>query len=212
MSTNYRTILKNGTHEIEIKKSRFITNLARVSDESAAKDFIAQVKKEHYKANHNCSAFLIGPKNEIQRANDDGEPSGTAGIPMLESLKLMNLKNIVAVTTRYFGGTKLGAGGLIRAYSNGVSEAAHAIGIVRGTLQKALKFSLAYNQLDLVQNHFKDVSYNLDELEYGTDIQVTSYIDTDHIEEIQTALTELLSGQIQFEIGEERYREVLIQN
>ncbi|MFD1672495.1 YigZ family protein [Agrilactobacillus yilanensis] len=212
MLTNYKTIQKNGSYEIEIKKSRFITNMARVTTEDEAKAFIAQIKKEHYKATHNCSAFLIGSKNEIQRANDDGEPSGTAGLPMLESLKLMDLKNVVAVTTRYFGGTKLGAGGLIRAYSNAVSETAHTIGIVRGTLQKALQFHLAYNQIDFVQNFFDNQAYNLDQIDYGADVTVTCYIDTADIDTIQDQLTELLNGRVTFEVGQERYREVLINN
>lgn len=210
MLKNYRTIKENGVHEIEIKKSRFITHMFRVNDETEAKAYLAEIKKEHYKATHSCSAYLIGAKNEIQRANDDGEPSGTAGVPMLESLKLMALQNVIAITTRYFGGIKLGAGGLIRAYSNSVSEAAHHIGIVRGTLQQALQFHLAYNQLDIVQNYFSEQPYQLDDLTYGVDIAATTYVDTADLEKIQAALTELLNGRIQFEIGEARYREVPI--
>lgn len=210
MLKNYRTIKENGVHEIEIKKSRFITHMFRVNDETEAKAYLAEIKKEHYKATHSCSAYLIGAKNEIQRANDDGEPSGTAGVPMLESLKLMALQNVIAITTRYFGGIKLGAGGLIRAYSNSVSEAAHHIGIVRGTLQQALQFHLAYNQLDIVQNYFSEQPYQLDDLTYGVDIAATTYVDTADLEKIQAALTELLNGRIQFEVGEARYREVPI--
>lgn len=210
MLKTYKTIRENGSHELEIKKSRFITNLARIETEADAKAFVARIKKTHYKANHNCSAFIVGPKNEIQRASDDGEPSGTAGVPMLESLKLMGLQNVVAVTTRYFGGTKLGAGGLIRAYSNSVSETAHAIGIVKGTLQKALNFHLAYNQFDMVSHYFETSDYHLDQVDYGEDIVVTSYIDTKDIDQIQAELVNLLNGQIEFTVGTERYREVPI--
>lgn len=102
MIDTYRTIQKDGQAELEIKKSRFICTLKRVYTEAEAKEFIQQLKKEHWKANHNCSAFVIGEKNEIQRSNDDGEPSGTAGNPMLEVLKKQELINVCAVVTRYF--------------------------------------------------------------------------------------------------------------
>ncbi|MCH4172557.1 MAG: YigZ family protein [Lactobacillus sp.] len=210
MLNNYRTIQKAGVHELEIKKSRFITNMARVQSEPEAKTFLEQIKKEHYKATHHCSAYMIGPKDDIQRANDDGEPSGTAGLPMLESLKLMKLQNVIAVTTRYFGGIKLGTGGLIRAYSNSVSEAAHAIGIVEGTLQRLLQFHLAYHQIDFVLNYFKDSKYDLEDTQYGADVAVSAYIDTGDLEKVKADLIELLSGQVDFTVGPERFREVLI--
>jgi len=111
----YRTIRQDGETEIEIKKSRFICSLKRIQSEDEAKAFIQALKKEHWKANHHCSAYVLGENHEIQRSSDDGEPSGTAGVPILEVLKKNDLINMVAVVTRYFGGTKLGAGGLIRA-------------------------------------------------------------------------------------------------
>lgn len=117
---SYYTIAENSEYEIVIRGSRFICSLQRVENEEEAKAFIQTIKKEHWKATHNCSAYLIGDRDEIQRAHDDGEPSGTAGVPMLEVLKKNELKYVVAVVTRYFGGTKLGAGGLIRAYSKSV--------------------------------------------------------------------------------------------
>ncbi|GAF41071.1 protein co-occurring with transport systems [Agrilactobacillus composti DSM 18527 = JCM 14202] len=129
---------------------------------------------------------------------------------MLESLKLMKLQNVIAVTTRYFGGIKLGTGGLIRAYSNSVSEAAHAIGIVRGTLQRLLQFHLAYHQVDFVLNYFKDSQYDLEDTQYGADVAVSTYIDTGDLEKVKADLIELLSGQVAFTVGPERYREVLV--
>ena len=123
----YKTISQEGQEEIIIKGSRFICSLKRVTDEEEAKAFIQGVKKEHWKATHNCSAYLIGDTNHIQRAHDDGEPSGTAGVPMLEVLKKNDLRYVAAVVTRYFGGTKLGAGGLIRAYGKSVSSALRSI-------------------------------------------------------------------------------------
>ena len=111
------TIKDDVIFEEEIKKSRFICHLKRVTTEEAAREFINSIKKQHHKANHNVSAFTIGDHQEIQRSSDDGEPSGTAGVPMLEILKKRELTNLVAVVTRYFGGIKLGAGGLTRAYA-----------------------------------------------------------------------------------------------
>lgn len=113
------------THEIEIKRSRFIATIARTDTPEEAHGVIDRVKREHPQARHNCSAYAIqvGGRNPHQHSNDDGEPSGTAGVPMLEAIKGSGLWNVTAVVTRYFGGVLLGAGGLVRAYSTSVSEA-----------------------------------------------------------------------------------------
>jgi uncharacterized YigZ family protein len=126
----WRRIAGPGSHEIEIRKSRFICSIARIASDDEARSFIAALKKEHWEANHNCSAYIIGEAAGIQRSSDDGEPSGTAGMPMLEVLRKTMLTDTVAVVTRYFGGTLLGAGGLIRAYGRAVSETIREIGIV----------------------------------------------------------------------------------
>lgn len=123
MLENYYTVKPNGSEEVIIQKSRFIGYVRRCETEEEAHSFIQEIKKKHNDANHNCSAYMIGEHDLIQKANDDGEPSGTAGVPMLEVLKRKGLKDTAVVVTRYFGGTKLGAGGLIRAYSGTVSQA-----------------------------------------------------------------------------------------
>lgn len=208
MQNNYLTIAQNGEYEIEIKKSRFIGQLARVTTEDEAAAFIAQIKKKQYKATHNCSAYVIGDNDEHQHANDDGEPSGTAGIPMLESLKLMQLKNVVAVTTRYFGGIKLGAGGLIRAYSNSVTEAAHHIGIVRGVLQQALTFTIDYNQVDPIQHFFSESPYTIEKTDYGVQVTMTALVDITEIDTYQKQLQDLTNGRITMTVGAQQFREV----
>lgn len=119
---SYRVLLSCGTAEIEEKKSRFIAVFETVETEEAALSFIESVRKKHYDARHNCFAFIIGKKSELERCSDDGEPSGTAGRPMLDVLKGAGLTNVVCVVTRYFGGTLLGTGGLTRAYSAAVKE------------------------------------------------------------------------------------------
>ncbi|ARQ06353.1 YigZ family protein [Macrococcoides canis] len=127
---NFITIKQNIEQETIINKSRFITYLFKIESEAEAKAKIDEIKALHKDANHNCSAYTIGDSHQIQKANDDGEPSGTAGVPMLESLKKNDVHNVVAIVTRYFGGIKLGSGGLIRAYQGGVSEAIQQTGKV----------------------------------------------------------------------------------
>ncbi|WP_439646091.1 IMPACT family protein [Secundilactobacillus silagei] len=115
----------------KLKKSRFICSVQRATTKETADVFIESVRQANPKANHNCFAYMLGEHDEIQRESDDGEPSGTAGVPILEVLKRMALHDVVAVVTRYFGGTKLGAGGLIRAYSNSTSRAIEQVGLVK---------------------------------------------------------------------------------
>lgn len=137
---NYITIKNQHTYEEIISKSRFITYLFVVKDEVEAKQRIQEIKAKHKDANHNCSAYTIGDQHQIQKANDDGEPSGTAGVPMLEALKKNDVHNVVAIVTRYFGGIKLGTGGLIRAYQGGVSNAIQSVGKVE--IKNALKYNV----------------------------------------------------------------------
>jgi len=130
MTTHPRTIAKGGTHEIVIKKSRFVCALSRATTEVEARTAVEQVRKRNWDANHNCSAYRVGPGGKFQRTSDDGEPAGTAGAPVLAVLTKRDLTDTVAVVTRYFGGVLLGAGGLIRAYGRAVSEAVDVAGIV----------------------------------------------------------------------------------
>ncbi|EOL46489.1 YigZ family protein [Enterococcus caccae] len=210
MLESYFTIRSDGESEIEIKKSRFICSLKRVYSEEEAKEFIAQKKKEHWKANHNCSAFVIGEQNDIQRSNDDGEPSGTAGIPMLEVLKKQELINVVAVVTRYFGGTKLGAGGLIRAYSHAVSHALADIGLVEGKLQQEIRLAISYPNLGSVQNFMEHTPYTLKDTIYGEQVDVICLVDEPKSEKFMAEIIELLNGQVTFEEGECSYHELPI--
>jgi uncharacterized YigZ family protein len=125
-----RTIKQPGTHELEIRRSRFICALARVTTEQQAQAFIAERRKAHRDATHNCTAYVVGEHADITRNSDDGEPAGTAGLPMLEVLTRRDLTGTVAVVSRYFGGIKLGAGGLIRAYGQAVTQTIDLVGVV----------------------------------------------------------------------------------
>ncbi|WP_435735930.1 YigZ family protein [Cellulosimicrobium sp. PMB13] len=125
------TIARPVDHELVVKRSRFLAHLAPVASVEAADAVVARVRKEHWDARHHCVALVVGPHADQQRSTDDGEPSGTAGVPMLEVLRHRGLTDVVAVVTRYFGGVLLGAGGLVRAYSSAVSEALDVARVVR---------------------------------------------------------------------------------
>lgn len=210
MKEVYFTIYQNGEHQIEIKKSKFICHLFRIESEEQAKEYIAKIKKEHYKANHNCSAYMLGENFEIQRSSDDGEPSGTAGVPMLEVLKKNQLQNTLAIVTRYFGGIKLGAGGLIRAYSTSVSEALKEIGIVQGKLQQILDIIIDYPQLGKLQNYLENEQIAIQEIDYLEQITVKVAIDINQCESFQNALIDLFNNQLSIQLLDQKYVENLI--
>ncbi|MFR3685267.1 MAG: YigZ family protein [Enterococcus sp.] len=211
MLQKYRTIKEDNQHEIEIKKSRFICFLKRIDSEEEAKDFIQQIKKEHWKANHNCSAFVLGDHHEIQRSSDDGEPSGTAGVPMLEVLKKNDLINVCAVVTRYFGGTKLGAGGLIRAYSGSVAQAIVHTGIVEGRLQQEVFVQLDYPNWGKMENFIASENLAVKDTQFTDRVVVTCMVDENQVDDFEAQVTDLLNGQVSFTTGEVTYHEQLIQ-
>ena len=192
----FRTIKEDGQVQEEIKKSRFICHAKRVYSEEEARDFITAIKKEHYKATHNCSAFIIGERSEIKRTSDDGEPSGTAGVPMLGVLENHNLTNVCVVVTRYFGGIKLGAGGLIRAYAGSVALAVKEIGIIEIKEQTGIAIQMSYTQYQEYNNFLKE--HTLMELDTNFTDQVNTmiYVDKEEKETIKAALIEFFNGKI----------------
>ena len=193
----FKTIKEDGMVQEEIKKSRFICHVKRVYSEEEARAFIAAIKKEHYKATHNCSAFIIGEKSDIKRTSDDGEPSGTAGVPMLGVLEKHNLTNLCVVVTRYFGGIKLGAGGLIRAYAGSVALAIKEIGLVEIKEQAGLRLQLSYSQYQDFTNFLK--VQNLEETDtiFTELVDTTIYIDKNIKETTKRNLTEFFNGKIE---------------
>lgn len=191
-----RTIKDDGQVQEEIKKSRFICHAKRVYSEEEARAFITAIKKEHYKATHNCSAFIIGERSEIKRTSDDGEPSGTAGVPMLGVLENHNLTNVCVVVTRYFGGIKLGAGGLIRAYAGSVALAVKEIGIVEIKEQAGIQIQMSYAQYQEYGNFLKE--HNLMELEtnFTDQVETIIFVDKEHKETIKASLIEFFNGKV----------------
>ena len=192
----FRTIKEDGQVQEEIKKSRFICHIKRVTTENEARNFIQAVKKEHYKATHNCSAFILGERSEMKRSSDDGEPSGTAGVPMLGVLENHQLTNVCAVVTRYFGGIKLGAGGLIRAYSSNVALAIKEIGIVHIKEQLGLRIALSYSQYQELPNFLKANHLQEQDTSFTEQVQTTIFVDKNDKDSIIEELIELFNGKI----------------
>ncbi|WP_347103953.1 YigZ family protein [Streptococcus anginosus] len=202
----FRTIKEDGQVQEEIKKSRFICHIKRVTTEDEAREFINTIKKEHYKATHNCSAFILGERSEMKRSSDDGEPSGTAGVPMLGVLGNHQLTNVCAVVTRYFGGIKLGAGGLIRAYAGSVALAIKEIGSVHIKEQLGLRLTLSYSQYQELPNFLKAKQLQEQDTAFTDQIQTTIFVDKDDKDSVIESLIELFNGKI--DIVEQGLREV----
>jgi len=205
--TSYYTVKEYGEHEIVIEKSRFICYLSRAKTEEEAQQFIQEIKKKHWNATHNCSAYLIGEHDHIQKANDDGEPSGTAGVPMLEVLKKRQLKDTVAVVTRYFGGIKLGAGGLIRAYGKAVSEGLNNIGVVERKLMRIIKTKVDYTWLGKLENELRNSEYIVKEIHYLEDVIIETYVKEEEKETFKEWMVELTNGKAEIEESVTEYLE-----
>lgn len=210
MLKQYYTVKEAGSHEIIIQKSRFIGYASRVNTEEEAQLFIQKIKKQHHDATHNCSAYIIGDRDDIQKTNDDGEPGGTAGIPMLEVLKKLSLKNTAVVVTRYFGGIKLGAGGLIRAYSSTTSETIKQIGIVKGELLQGYTVTIAYPLLGKVENALQHSLHIVDAKEYAEQVTLTVYVHTDALHSFEKDMINLTNDQIQLQQIGQKYVETRV--
>lgn len=195
----YVTFKENGTVQEEIKKSKFICHVKRVSSEEEARDFINAIKKEHYKATHNCSAFIIGEQSDIKRTSDDGEPSGTAGVPMSGVLENHRITNSCVVVTRYFGGIKLGAGGLIRAYAGSVAQAVREIGLVEIKEQVVLGITLSYSQYQEFANFLKDHQLAEQDPMFTDQVATTIFVDKEDTSSITAALVEFYNGKVLIE-------------
>lgn len=196
---DYKTITNDGIVEEEIKKSRFICHLKRISSEEEGRGYIAQIKKEHHKANHSCSAMIFGEEGQIKRSSDDGEPSGTAGVPMLTVLEKQGLTNVIAVVTRYFGGIKLGAGGLIRAYSGSVAHAIEEIGRVEVKELTGLTVELTYSQYQVFSNFLEKEGLQEFDTTFLSDVSTTLFVEESEIERLGQELTNFYQGKVSYQ-------------
>jgi uncharacterized YigZ family protein len=207
MLSRYFTVKESGEHEIVIEKSRFIAHVFRAETEEQAQEFIQSIKKKYWNASHNCSAYLIGENDQIQKANDDGEPSGTAGVPILEVLKKKKLKDTVVVVTRYFGGIKLGAGGLIRAYGKATSEGIMETGVVERILMLVMHVTVDYTLLGKVENELRSSSYEIKEIHYLDKVKFDVFVTEDLKGLFEDWIIDLTNGKAEIEKGNLLYLE-----
>lgn len=203
-----RTIRRGGEHETEVKKSRFICAMARVDSEEAARAFIAERRKEHWSANHNCTAYVLGEDGGVQRSSDDGEPAGTAGVPMLEVLRHRRITDAVAVVTRYFGGTKLGAGGLIRAYGNSVSAAIEEFGLLERRRLLVVDVFADYVLGGRLESDLRDSALIVREVAYGDRVRIEVALPEAELADFGIRLAELTGGKAEFEVRDTTMIEV----
>lgn len=212
MLNTYYTVNYEGEKELVIQKSRFIAHIRRCETEEEAQQFISEIKKKHKGATHNCSAYMIGEHDLLQKANDDGEPSGTAGVPMLEVLKKRGLKDTATVVTRYFGGIKLGAGGLIRAYSGAVSEAIEETGIVERRLMREMHVTIDYSLLGKMENQVRQSDYPLKTINYMEKAELVLYAPHGKEEEFHQWTADVTNAQATAAEGELTYMESVLSN
>ena len=189
------TIKENSYDEFVEKKSTFITHLVRVTSEEEAREFIQKMKKKHYDATHVCSCYVVGDNNEITRANDDGEPSGTAGAPMLDVLVKNEIKNVCATVIRYFGGTKLGTGGLVRAYGGGVINALKNATLVKRKDALEIRLELDYSLNGKIEYEIEKTNFIVNNLEYTDKIIYTIYVMEEDYGSFQSWIANLTNGQ-----------------
>ncbi|PTJ91162.1 YigZ family protein [Staphylococcus simulans] len=202
MENHIITIKQEYVIENVINKSRFIAHIKPVESEDEAKAFIDEVKKEHRDATHNCSAYTIGDSMLIQKANDDGEPSGTAGVPMLEILKKIETHNTAAVVTRYFGGIKLGTGGLIRAYSGAVRDAIKEGGRVELRNAIPTTVTISYEQTGKFEYELQSTNFILRDTMYTDKVSYRIDVLEDDYEDFINFLNRITAGT--FELDEEQ--------
>ncbi len=205
MLAEYKTILNTAEAEFEEKKSRFIANVRPVTCEEEALEFIEAMRSKYWNATHNVYAYSINNETLVQRYSDDGEPSGTAGMPTLEVIKRMGLQDAVVVVTRYFGGTLLGASGLIRAYSKSASLGLEAAEIVTRKLCYNLEIIIEYTIFGRLQNMLISNNNIIKEIRYEQDVELCVLIEVGNEEKLMKDIVEVSNGRAILDLGEKTY-------
>lgn len=205
MLKKYKTILTEAEAEIVEKKSRFIATVRPVKTEEEAKAFVEELKKKYWNATHNVFAYQVGERDEIQRFSDDGEPQGTAGMPVLNVLKGEDVKDTAIVVTRYFGGTLLGTGGLVRAYGKAAKEGLLASGIVELVLYCRYTVTVDYTESGKVQYEILQDGHVLEDTVYTDQVQFFVLVEVDQAEAFEKKMLDVLKGKTATEKIEERF-------
>ena len=193
---SYKTVKKDAFAEIEIKKSKFIAHIAEIKSEDEAETFIKQTRKKYYDATHNCSAYILNSDRGIRHSSDDGDPSGTAGKPILDVISGAGLSDIIVVVTRYFGGTALGTGGLVRAYSGAAAEVLKNAAVVEITEAKLTEFIIDYGLLPKLQHLCMELGIIIYETEYLEKVKISVLITEDNLGRFFKEVTEMTAGAI----------------
>lgn len=202
---NYKTLHEFSSDEVIIEKSTFIGYAKPIKTEEEAIEFINEIKKKHKDATHNVWAYTVGQNMNIQRYSDDGEPQGTAGIPTLEVIKKEDLRDVVVVVTRYFGGVKLGAGGLVRAYTKGAKAGIDSAKVVEKVLYKEVRIKIDYNQLGKVQNEIMNMNFCIKEILYEENVVIVVYSKKETVETLVNKITDITSATADIEVLDEFY-------
>ncbi len=202
---SYFTVKGSATSEFQEKKSTFIGYIKRVNTEEEAKNFVNEIKSMHKEATHNVYAYIVGENKGIQRYSDDGEPQGTAGIPVLEVIKKNDLTDVAVVVTRYFGGILLGGGGLIRAYSKGASSAIEEAGIVEKVKGLKLRFTLEYDLIGKIQYLCGTNNWHIEDTIYTDKVELSLFTEVENKETIIAAFVEATSGKVTICEEDEEY-------
>ena len=205
MLPEYRTIYQGGEDEIVEKKSRFIATVIPVENEEEALEFIEKTKKKYWDARHNCFAYVIGERGQLQRCSDDGEPNGTAGKPMLDVLLGNELRNVAVVVTRYFGGTLLGTGGLVRAYSQAVKAGLQASVVITKILGVKLHIETDYTTFGKIQYILAQRELKILDTVYSDKVELEVLIPKTELEQVMHAITEGTNAQADMTPKEECY-------
>ncbi|KXG44524.1 YigZ family protein [Tepidibacillus decaturensis] len=205
MLKRYLTTNDYGEKSITIRKSEFIGYVKHATSEEEANAFIESIKKKHWDATHNCSAYVIGEHDQFQKANDDGEPSGTAGKPILEVIKKMGLKDTVVVVTRYFGGILLGAGGLIRAYGKAAKEGILAAGVIERILYRQVHVTIDYTWYGKMENEMKNRGITVHDVQFLENVMMTLLAVDGEEDQLVNMVTNLTNGQANLSIGDSLY-------
>ncbi|MET9663616.1 YigZ family protein [Streptomyces sp. NPDC006510] len=205
MQEQYRTVARAGVHETEINRSRFICALAPAATELEAQDFVARIRREHPTATHNCFAYVIGADASVQKASDDGEPGGTAGVPMLQMLTRREMRYVVAVVTRYYGGVKLGAGGLIRAYGGVVGEALDELGTITRRRFRLATITVGHQRAGKLENDLRATGRTVREVRYAEAVIIEIGLPDADVESFRGWLADATAGEAGLELGGEAY-------
>ncbi len=230
--SSYKTLHKFGVDEYIVEKSTFIGYAKPIKTEEEAIAFVNEIKKKHKDATHNVWAYTVGENMNIQRYSDDGEPQGTAGIPTLEVIKKEDLRDVVVVVTRYFGGIKLGAGGLVRAYTKGAKVGIEAgiviekvkytevkikieytqlgVGIEAGIVIEKVKYTevkikIEYTQLGKIQNEIMNLGFTVKDTIYSDDVEIIVYSKVEEVESLKDRIIDITSGTADVSLGDEYY-------